>query len=196
MRDDPTIRVEAVAGIIDEIRHLLSLGPVNRSVLANVLSALKKLAARSELWGASAFAAPAVGEYQARYLIHEDPESNMALYLNVMRPGKKISPHNHTTWACIAGVEGVEINTTFNRTDDGSVPGIGVLEQSAVIPVGPGDGIALLADDIHSVRIEGQEPIRHLHLYGKPLETLTGRLSFDIESNTVKTMDIGVTTIR
>ncbi|EBA00085.1 hypothetical protein [Marinobacter sp. ELB17] len=60
------------------------------------------------------------------------------------------------------------------------------------ILVGRGGGVALLADDIHSVGVDGDSPVRHLHLYGRALETLSQRTSFDIDAETCKTMDIGV----
>ncbi|WP_349293817.1 hypothetical protein [Marinobacter sp. M3C] len=60
------------------------------------------------------------------------------------------------------------------------------------ILVGQGGGVALLADDIHSVRVDGDLPVRHLHLYGRALETLSHRTSFDVDAETCKTMDIGV----
>ncbi len=186
---------EALAqSLLSKSVEILGDRPPDRTRLDKVKAELLSLAGRVELWGDNDFPAPDVNEKQNRFQIAQDSVTGLTLYLNVMRPGKKIPPHDHTTWACVAAVEGTEFNTLYDRLDDGSVQGRAELKEKDVIELKPGNAVALLADDIHSVEIRGTDVIRHLHFYGQPLETLSGRTSFDLENGTCRIMDIGVKT--
>jgi predicted metal-dependent enzyme (double-stranded beta helix superfamily) len=187
-------KTQAISAFIETAKRRTA-GAVTREALDVVLSELIAIASHKDWWSAEDYPAPTGEELQARYLIHEEVDSTYALYLNVMKPGKKIVPHNHTTWACIAAIEGTESNYLYERTDDGTHPSHATIEQVGMKEVGPGEGIALLADDIHAVRIEDAS-IRHLHMYGLALEKLDKRLAFDMESNTCKIMSVGVKTRR
>ncbi len=182
--------------LVEEAKSIVRNDGVNRQSLARVKSLVERAALIPGRWTADRYADPEANERQARYLIRAEDDDAFTLYLNVMRPGKRIPPHNHTTWACIAAVEGTEHNTIYERTDGGTGPGAATLRILEEKAVQPGQGIALLPDDIHSVEIRGDRPIRHLHFYGKALERLNERLVFDTATNEAKVMTMTVATKR
>jgi predicted metal-dependent enzyme (double-stranded beta helix superfamily) len=177
MTDLATERGQAVDSLIRDVRAMLNAAPLDRALLARIRARILGLAARKDFWGESRYPAPPEGERQNRYLIGQEGPQGISLYLNVLRRGKNIPPHNHTTWACVAAVEGVEHNTLYDQLD-----------------IGPGDAIAMLPDDIHAVEIRDDAIIRHLHFYGRPLETLASRVTFDIAAGTCKIMEMAVKT--
>lgn len=189
-------REAAVQSAIESIRETLMIMGITRHSLAQALGVVQRLAARTELWNPVDFPDPPPPEQHMRYLVREGPDRSYALYLNVLRPGRVIPPHNHDTWACIAAVQGTEENHLYRRTDDGSRPGYATLAELETISVRPGTGLAMMAEDIHAVTVKGTAPIRHLHMYGRALETLTNRLSYDVSDNTCKPMVLGVATRR
>lgn len=185
---------DSVEESINNIKKIVGNTPVNRDKLELINAEVLKLAAHKDWWSERWYPAPEQGEHQARYLIYGAADQTYSLYLNVMRPGKKIVPHNHTVWACIAAIDGVEENYLYERTDDGSVPGVGHIKQTGHVRIQPGTALAMMPDDIHSVEIKGDQVIRHLHMYGRALETLDKRIAYDMENGTCQRMAVGVKT--
>ncbi len=194
MTDLAADRDHLVQALIRDTREILDASALDRTVLDGIRARILEIAARKELWSEADYPSPEPGEQQNRYLIGQEGPDGISLYLNVLRAGKKIPPHNHTTWACIAAVDGVEHNTLYDRLDDGSAPGKAEIRAREVVAVTPGGAIAMLPDDVHSVEIRGDQIIRHLHFYGRPLEMLDQRLTFDMENGTCKIMQMAVKT--
>ncbi len=194
MTDLAADRDHLVQALIRDTREILDASALDRTVLDGIRARILEIAARKELWSEADYPSPEPGEQQNRYLIGQEGSDGISLYLNVLRAGKKIPPHNHTTWACIAAVDGVEHNTLYDRLDDGSAPGKAEIRAREVVAVTPGGAIAMLPDDVHSVEIRGDQIIRHLHFYGRPLEMLDQRLTFDMENGTCKIMQMAVKT--
>lgn len=193
MTSDNDSRDQATGLLLADVQTILENQPLDHDLLAQIREKLILLAGQSSLWTESDFPQSTGDTLHARYLAAQ--AGDLTLYLNVMRPGNKTPPHNHTTWACIAAVFGDEQNYLYERVDDGSVAGKAELRQTEHFTISPGSGVALLPDDIHHVQIIGDQAIRHLHLYGRPLESLDERLSFDMEAGTCKVMDLGVKTL-
>ncbi len=187
INDIATARSKAVAATLDRIRAIEGQEGVTRASLDAVKAEMLLLATREGLFPSSEFPPLPDGEKGSkRYLMQEDPDGRFAMYMLALNPGNATKPHDHTTWAVVAAVEGQEVNKVYRRTDDGSVPGHCVLEQVREVVVEPGTGIALMPEDIHSIHTAGDRSTRHLHVYGLALERLDKRLAYDGESGVVK----------
>ncbi len=180
-------RRQAIDATIAKIREIEQTDGVTPAALEKIRDALGELAAHDEYFPLDDFPAPPPGKVgeSVRYQLHEEDDKRFALYLNSINPGKSTHPHNHDTWAVVVAVDGNEINRVYERTDDGSEDGKATLKQVREVDVVPGTGICLMPDHIHSIHTKGDKPTRHLHMYGRALDTLTGRLGFDLEEGTV-----------
>ena len=182
-------RQAAIADALADIRHLVGNRPADRATLAAITSRLERLAEHKALFTREAFPPPAtslgVGASTRYRLNADDGDEGLALYLNSINPGKTTIPHNHTTWAVIVAVEGQEENRVYRRTDDGRDPAVAQLALARELTVQPGTSIAFLPEDIHSIHVVGEQPTLHFHLYGRPLETLSGRIGIEPDTGRV-----------
>jgi predicted metal-dependent enzyme (double-stranded beta helix superfamily) len=121
------------------------------------------------------------------HVLHEEPDHTLFVIAAAWLPGRGVAPHNHGTWAVVAGVEGPERNTFWRREDDGSRSGYARIVKVAEKDFGPGDVLTLLPDAIHSVRNETGAVTVSLHTYGYNLN-MSGRLQFDPARDAVESV--------
>lgn len=128
------------------------------------------LAGQDRLFRPDAFPAPDSGSEEncLLYRLAEDEDHRFALYLQACRPGLDVPPHNHTTWAVIVGLEGVEENRFYQRHPEGP-------EERGRKAVSRGEGVAFLPEELHSIHIHGDRPVFNFHMYGRALEQLDSR---------------------
>ncbi|SDV47157.1 cysteine dioxygenase family protein [Chitinasiproducens palmae] len=180
-------RNEAINTTLAEIRRINASQGINRASLADIAARVVELAAHTELFPSEDFPPPARGgpHTSTRYRLNAEDESGMALYLNSILPGKTTIPHNHDTWAVVVAIEGEELNRVYERTDDRHDPEHAALRLAREVAVKPGQPIAFLPDDIHSIHVFGEQPTRHFHLYGRALDKLTERVGFELETGRI-----------
>jgi predicted metal-dependent enzyme (double-stranded beta helix superfamily) len=143
------------------IRSLAASG--GEDGLTEVASLLQQLAS-SPHWKNLLWPAALPGE-ELLYELAVSPGC-ASLYLVSDGSGVISPPHEHGTWAVIAGLRGKEANCLYQRVVAGQV-----VPMERVV-VGPGEFMVLASTAIHSTEVVGTEPTFHLHLYGKPLNEL------------------------
>ena len=117
------------------------------------------------------------------HLLHEEPDHGLWIVAVAWLPNRGAAPHDHGTWAVVAGVDGFETNVYWKRVDDGSKAGFARLEKLNERLVGPGEVVSFLTPAIHSVHNRGRETTVSLHAYGRDLMRVD-RSQFDPESCT------------
>ena len=117
------------------------------------------------------------------HLLHEEPDHALAVFAVAWLPGHGAPPHNHGTWAVVAGVDGPEKNVYWKRVDDGSRRGYAEIKQQGEEVIGPGGVVSFLPEAIHSVANEIDRVTVSLHVYGRHLSFIS-RSQFDPEKKT------------
>ena len=164
-------RSRAVTAAIADIRAVERDHGVTAGGLARIKRRLLDLAAREELFPEADFPPPdGDAEFPAHvYRIAEDDDHRLALYVQSARGALDTPPHNHTTWAVIAGIRGDELNRFYERTADGGVV------QTGRRVVQKGSAVAFLPDELHSIHVAGDDTVINFHMYGLALDHLHER---------------------
>jgi rhodanese-related sulfurtransferase/predicted metal-dependent enzyme (double-stranded beta helix superfamily) len=178
-------RAAAVQRLVDQSREIEKAG-VSRASLDKIGGLLAALASRADLFPQDEFPLGADGGI---YRLAEDPDHRFALYASAGGPGKKVPPHNHTTWAIIAGVHGAERNVVYERLDNGAREDLVQLREAPAKEktLRRGDVICYLPEDFHHIETPaGSGNALHLHFYGLSLEHLPNRMSVDMATGNAK----------
>ena len=125
------------------------------------------------------------------HLLHEEPDHCLAVFVVNWLPGRGAPPHDHGTWAVIAGVEGVERNLRYRRLDDRSRPDYAELEVKHDFGAGAGELICMKTGGIHSVLNDTDRMTLSLHTYGKHINH-TKRSKFDLDTKEKKDFIVSV----
>src|SRR5215475_7523343 len=178
-------RARAVRQLVDDAREIEKTG-VTHANLDKIGGLLASLARRADLFPQDEFP---LGSDGGIYRLSEDPNHRFALYASASGARGKVPPHNHTTWAIIAGVHGAERNVVYDRLDNGAREGIVQLREAPAKEktLRRGDVICYLPDDFHHIETPvGSGDALHLHFYGLSLEHLPDRVSVDMASGAAK----------
>ena len=171
-------RAAAVAAFIATARRLVP-DPENAPAeqLRAVAAALEALATQRELFPAAHFPVTPANPAQV-YRLSEEVDGHYALYVSAGLPGKAQPPHDHTTWAMIAGIAGIERNVFYRRQRTAD-PARDALTAETTVDVVPGVSVVLSPTDVHTIELVGDEPGLHLHFYGRGLDRMPGRVVFE-----------------
>ena len=165
-------RAAAVEAAMEDIAkidaHGREHGGIDQAGVERIRERLLQLAERDDLFGDDDFPPPESPGDSVSYRIAQNEDDELALYVQCVGDGTSAPPHEHNTWAVIVGMRGRELNRLY-----GPCAGSGEPQVQQEVVVGRGTGVAMLGNDVHSIRIEGGAT--NFHCYGLALERLTGR---------------------
>jgi len=154
----------------------------------HIVQELKPLVQRLALdksWVEERFYRPNEEQGFSATLLHEEPDHSLAVLAVSWLPGRGAPPHDHGTWAVVAGVDGPEKNTFWKRVDDASRPGYAEIVKSGEKVFSEGHVLTMLPGAIHSVDNESDQITLSLHVYGRHINH-TDRSTFDPENKVEK----------
>lgn len=181
--------VESVAyGLEDYVSDLRAIAAGQEDpqrIIEQVRPLAQRLAANRDAW-----LKPEHFEYDEETgagvtMLHEEDDHRLAVFTVSWRPGVAAPPHDHGTWAVVAGVEGEEVNIFWKRLDDGGREGYAELTRAGEKSFQHGDVVAMLPGAIHSVENRTEIVTVSLHTYGMHVN-YTERSKFNPKKNTAK----------
>ncbi|MDA8455812.1 rhodanese-like domain-containing protein [Acidovorax sp. GBBC 3334] len=176
--DPASRRASAIAAFLATARRLVpDPESATPGQLRGLAQALEALGLQRELFPPEHF--PVSADHPAQvYRLSEEPDGRYALYVSAGLPGKAQPPHDHTTWALIAGIRGNERNVLYRRSTT-TDPLRDTLSAERTVDVVPGASVQLSPTDVHTIELVGDEPGLHLHFYGRGLERMPERVVFE-----------------
>ena len=169
--------------LVEELKQIRAQAKDEREILNQVRPLARRAALAKNAWlTPQMFDADAEQGFGV-HLLHEEPDHTLAVFAVSWLPGRGTPPHDHGTWAVVAGVHGPELNRFFERIDDRSQAGHAELKQIGAKSFGVGEVVAMPAGAIHVVWNESDAVSVSLHIYGKHVN-FTQRSQYDMEKKT------------
>lgn len=172
-----------ISQLAADVKRVCAQFDDERQILSNVRPLARRAALSKATWLEDRMYCADATQGFGVHLIHEEPDHTVAILAVSWLPNRGAPPHDHGTWAVVAGVDGPEKNEFFERADDRTRPGHAQLKKVGEKVCGVGDVVALPHGMIHSVWNETDVVTLSLHIYGKHIN-YTGRSQFDLEKQT------------
>jgi len=180
-----------VQNYVEDLRKIAGAESDPIKVAEQVKPLAKRLAAAAPNWMTDEHRGANEEQGFGVHLLHEEDNHDLAVFVLTWLPNRGTLPHNHMTWAVVAGIEGEEHEVEWKRTDDGAKAGYAKLERESEVTLKPGEVSACKPEDIHSVWNTGDKLSISLHTYGRHINH-TGRSEFDPSQDLERPFEVSV----
>jgi predicted metal-dependent enzyme (double-stranded beta helix superfamily) len=168
----------SIARLVAELRTARTLARSEADMLMRVRPLAQRAAAQRREWLRPEMCVPDAAQGFGVCMLHEEADHQLAVFVASWLPKRGTPPHDHGTWAVVAGVEAKERNEFWKRLDDGSRPDYAELAKVGERTFGPEDVVAMPSGAIHSVWNDSDRVAVSLHIYGRHVNH-TQRSRFD-----------------
>ncbi len=173
----------SIAQLATDLREICAQTKVEREILSRARPLARRAALAKESWLKQHMYEADPEQGFGVHLLHEEPDHTLAIFAVSWLPDRGTPPHDHGTWSLVVGVDGPEINTFFERVDDGTRSGHAELKKIGEKVFGVGEVVSMPSGGVHVVRNETDKRTMSLHIYGKHVN-FTGRSQFDLDRQT------------
>jgi len=172
-----------IAQLVADVKRVCAQFEDERQILSQVRPLARRAALAKDEWVEDRMYSADPAQGFGVHLLHEEPDHTIAILALSWLPKRGTPPHDHGTWAVVAGIDGPERNEFYERTDDRTRLGYADLKKVGEKVCDASDVVALPQGMIHSVWNETDRVTLSLHIYGKHINH-TGRSQFDLDKQT------------
>jgi len=151
-----------VREFVTDLRDLKSRGLDERGLLAEAGELASRLMLMKHNWLRSYMMAPpeSADHPFSRHKLHEEPDHSLLVLVVTLGAGRHTAPHDHGTWALVAGLDGHETNRRWRLASAGEVEPDGeqAIDSATIVSISSGE--------IHSLHNETGAPSVTLQVYG------------------------------
>jgi predicted metal-dependent enzyme (double-stranded beta helix superfamily) len=193
--DTPEIRA-----LIDEARRVADRFPDNGARVEALGPAFGRLLA-ADGWLPRQFAradyTSGMGGGIGQYALYRAEDGSLCLFSLVVPPGASTPVHDHLAWGLVGVYRGAQLDTTYERLDDGSRPEQAKLRVATHQTVQAGEFYVLLPPDgdIHYVKTVSETESVSIHLLANDTACVW-RHKFDPDAGTVTAFRSGYSNVK
>jgi predicted metal-dependent enzyme (double-stranded beta helix superfamily) len=184
----------SVKRLVEDMKELREGGADDAAMAEAVPDLAKRLVLMKHNWLRPYMCEPNTSEPNSAgvFALHEEADHSLAVFVVTWLPGDETPPHDHGTWAVIAGLDGWETNHRWKRIDDGLVPGYADVRRDCSERIDAGTIVSLPPETIHSVHNDSGGKSVTLHIYGVHVDH-TDRHKFDPIRHAIAPYRLGAT---
>ena len=153
-----------VRDLAADLRDLAAQGTGEAAMLREAAELVKRLALMKHNW-LRTYMTTAGESGLTRYVLHEEPDHSNAIFVVTASPGRGGPPHDHGTWAVIAGLEGHEVHQRWKRVGADEAQPEGKADRVDASSI-----VTLATDAIHSMTNDSAAVAVTLQLYGRNID--------------------------